>query len=89
MNQDELKEKISKDVFKMLEEGKLKPILGTHYKLEEAITAHKDVIEHRNGAWGRIIIDMEKVQFRRSFKEGLLLVIALRELFCQECIMRL
>ena len=39
-------------------QGWLKPIIGTRYKLEDVMNAHEDVIAHRNGSHGKIIINI-------------------------------
>lgn len=40
-------------------EGWLKPIIGKEYKLEEVKGAHKEVIEHSGGSFGKIVLTID------------------------------
>jgi len=50
------KKQIHEDLFMGLQQGKLNPIIGKIFKLSEAPQAHKEVIEHPQGAFGKIVI---------------------------------
>ncbi|KAK8805845.1 hypothetical protein WA158_002501 [Blastocystis sp. Blastoise] len=56
----ETKARMAGDVFHLLSNDILKPIVGHVYSLEDAPLAHEDVIQHKGGAWGRIILEMDK-----------------------------
>eukprot|EP00298_Acanthocystis_sp_HF-20_P008421 c1766_g1_i1.p1 GENE.c1766_g1_i1~~c1766_g1_i1.p1 ORF type:complete len:326 (-),score=186.71 c1766_g1_i1:116-1069(-) len=45
-----------KAVLELLESGKLKPIIGQVFKLSETSDAHVEVIEHKNGSQGKVVI---------------------------------
>ena len=39
--------------------GWLKPVVGTEYEMNEACAAQRDVIEHKTGSQGKIVLNID------------------------------